>query len=60
MDKPEYENNVCICPLCNELENVALILDETGILWCSCGAVIKILSLHKWELKEYKILDKYF
>ena len=44
MNKPEYKTDLFNCPHCGEKNNVSLIsLTYIGIMWCSCGKVIKFI-----------------
>jgi len=45
-DKPVVEHDYILCPACDKVDNTGLWLDigtnnQSAVIWCSCGAIIK-------------------
>jgi len=44
--KPTIEPDYILCPECDKIDNTGLWLnlgtdDQSGVIWCSCGCIIK-------------------
>lgn len=51
--RPEKKDNLVSCPICDRLDNVALVSENIAVMWCCCGAIIK------FDIEDGTVVDKF-